>query len=365
MTQKNYQAWEVKVEDFYNQKTVSEQLGFLVRFAVLAPSGHNSQPWRFRVLENAIEVMADLTRALPASDTNNRQLHISIGCAIENLLLAADYYGFTHEISYFPEGIASAPAARIVLKKIRTEVASGGDHLIFAIPRRHTNRNPYTTQMPKNLFLQKIKEWETSDIEVHLVSDQSQKEKIADIVSEALIMAMDYKKFRKELSQYLKSNITRSSLGMLGSGFGIPTPLSLIAPFLIKFVNVNRLSRKKDEALLKLHTPLYGIIATKEDTQESWLKSGQLYERIALEAERQHINTHPLAAAIQTGEYDKRLQNIIQISFHPQVFFRMGYSKTPSGCSPRLQAKDVLNYTGASRRGLRQTAKELISVKNY
>lgn len=63
MPQKNYLAWEVKVKDFYDQKTISDQLRFLVRFAVLAPSSHNSQPWMFEVGEGRIVIRPDMRRA--------------------------------------------------------------------------------------------------------------------------------------------------------------------------------------------------------------------------------------------------------------------------------------------------------------
>ena len=98
--QENYKAWEVKIEDFFHLKSNLERLRFLLNFAVLAPSSHNSQPWKFRVSENEILVEPNRDRALPSSDTNNRQLFISLGCAVENILIAADYYGFETLVEY-------------------------------------------------------------------------------------------------------------------------------------------------------------------------------------------------------------------------------------------------------------------------
>ncbi|MEK7531995.1 MAG: nitroreductase family protein, partial [Patescibacteria group bacterium] len=71
MTMKeNYRAWEIDYDEFFRQTSDRDRLKFLVRFAVLAPSSHNSQPWRFEVTENEILVKPDMQRALPKSDTN-------------------------------------------------------------------------------------------------------------------------------------------------------------------------------------------------------------------------------------------------------------------------------------------------------
>lgn len=64
----NFKAWDVKIEDFFNLKTSNEKLRFLLNFAVLAPSSHNSQPWRFEVGEGMIKIFPDLSRRLPESD---------------------------------------------------------------------------------------------------------------------------------------------------------------------------------------------------------------------------------------------------------------------------------------------------------
>ena len=63
-------------------------LAACVRTATFAPSIHNTQPWRFRVRDNGIDVYADWRRRLDVIDPNGRQLIISVGAAIMNLRLA-------------------------------------------------------------------------------------------------------------------------------------------------------------------------------------------------------------------------------------------------------------------------------------
>ena len=59
----------------------SEKLTFLLNYAVLAPSSHNSQPWKFNVSGDEISLFADKTRWLKVADADQRELHISLGCA--------------------------------------------------------------------------------------------------------------------------------------------------------------------------------------------------------------------------------------------------------------------------------------------
>src|SRR5215475_3077589 len=66
----------------------------LVRAAILAANAYNSQPWRFRVSATRIDLLADLRRNLGAFDPYLRELHFSIGCALENLLLAGAAEGY-------------------------------------------------------------------------------------------------------------------------------------------------------------------------------------------------------------------------------------------------------------------------------
>src|SRR5512134_2886594 len=87
-------AWSIEPSDFPHTGTPREVMTFLVRYAVLAPSGHNTQPWRFAVGEEGIAVFADYTRRLPVTDPDNRELQMSIGAAVMNLRVAAQHFGF-------------------------------------------------------------------------------------------------------------------------------------------------------------------------------------------------------------------------------------------------------------------------------
>ena len=56
----------------------------LRRHATLAPNGHNTQPWRFRVGQNRIEIVPDFSRRTPIVDPDDHHIFVSLGCAAEN-----------------------------------------------------------------------------------------------------------------------------------------------------------------------------------------------------------------------------------------------------------------------------------------
>ena len=70
----------------------------IASYASKAPSGHNTQPWKFHITDSTITVLPNLDVALPVVDRNNRELFISLGCAVENLCIAASYFGYTTHI---------------------------------------------------------------------------------------------------------------------------------------------------------------------------------------------------------------------------------------------------------------------------
>lgn len=339
----NYRSWEVNVQDFFQRKTQKDRLTFLLNFALLAPSSHNSQPWKFRVGDDFIMVSADMRRRLKDGDSNDRQLFISLGCAITNILVAGDYYGLRGVVTYFPEASNPDCAARISFTTSGSP-SSDNHHLIFAIPKRTSNRNKYSKQLPDETFIDQAKRLETPTLHITFASEPSIKNQLADVALAAGIFAMEDKYFREELSHYVKSNITKSFIGMPAFGMGIPTPVSLFAPRMIQFLNMNKLSLKADEKMFKEFTPTLGLISTEADTKQDWLKTGEIYEHIVLEACSRGIASAVWAAPIQIGEYYRDLQTILKIEFRPQMFFRIGYTDRVTPHSPRIPLDHILEH---------------------
>src|SRR5688572_20961435 len=92
--------WTIDESDFYEIDSFAEQMRFLLQYAVLAPSTHNTQPWSFRLTRRGVDVYADSSRRLPVLDPQNRELFMSLGAAIMNFRIAAAHFGFQTIVLY-------------------------------------------------------------------------------------------------------------------------------------------------------------------------------------------------------------------------------------------------------------------------
>ena len=137
---KPYELWNINPTDFPSSKGVGEQIKFLLNYAILAPSTLNTQPWYFSLDKNKINVYADLDKKLTLSDPKGRQLYISLGCCLFNLLVAADYFNFNTKVTYFPF-MKSNVTASIQLTKNLNPQKSPLKKYFSSITRRHSNRS--------------------------------------------------------------------------------------------------------------------------------------------------------------------------------------------------------------------------------
>ena len=106
-------AWNVREADFPTSGNLLDQLKFLLKYAVLAPSGPNTQPWKFSINDDQVSLIADFTRSLPSVDPTDRTLYISHGCLLTNLLVAAEHFGFGYNLKCLPEGLSGDRTAAV------------------------------------------------------------------------------------------------------------------------------------------------------------------------------------------------------------------------------------------------------------
>src|SRR5687767_10675373 len=110
--------------------------------AVRAPSLHNSQPWRFRLREGAIEVLADRSRQLAVADAAGWALRIACGAATFNARIALAAHGVPAEVTLLPRDAGPDVIARLSPGPPRPPTYPE-QALAAAIPRRYSNRQPF------------------------------------------------------------------------------------------------------------------------------------------------------------------------------------------------------------------------------
>ncbi len=164
----------------------------LVRYATLAASGHNTQPWHFAIKEKAIEIHPDYTRHLPAVDPSDRELWISLGCALENLLIAARATGYAPEVTY--------PDAADFIHIGLTADTPQGSPLFDAIPLRQNTRSEYDGQIIKSADLDQVQAVRLEPgVVLHFITNPTERETVLDYVNQGNLSQYADKAFVAEL----------------------------------------------------------------------------------------------------------------------------------------------------------------------
>jgi hypothetical protein len=100
------------------QQLIGQEGIDILRYASLAPNGHNTQPWIVSVVEPRKWLLeTDPTRWLPAVDPGNREMLLSMGAFLENLILAANYAGYAVEYQVLAQNPKDRQVAEIVLRQ--------------------------------------------------------------------------------------------------------------------------------------------------------------------------------------------------------------------------------------------------------
>jgi len=345
-------AWNVEEIDFPRDGGLSEKINFLLRYAILAPSGHNTQPWLFRVVveNNQIEVYADRSRALPLVDPDDRELLISCGAALYNLRLAANHFGITdEEVQLLPDGHNPDLLARISISE-DTEGAikkqAENDAALFdAITKRRSNRSPFENRRLPDDLLKSLKDsaraygaW----LDVIDDDDVDKKNTLADLISQGDKIQLSDKRFRRELAAWIHPNRSKSRDGMPGYAHGMTHDFaSHIGPFLIRTFDIGKGQAAKDKELAS-GSPVLAVLGTDADEPLNWIQTGQALAKILLQARAKEIWTTFMNQPIEVPELRPRvLQALGRATGFPQLLMRTGYSKEVKP-TPRRDIKDVI-----------------------
>src|SRR5512141_1154795 len=204
-------TYDIEEAEFPRTGSLEDQFRFLLRYVILAPSTHNSQPWRFILTDDGIEIFADYTRRLPVVDRGNREMLMSIGAAIMNLRVAAAHFGFECRVDYNLSGDSERPIAfaALVPDAAPDAKAEGLAPLFAAIPRRHTNRNPFlVTRIPASVLGMVSALNAGRSVGVLVSTDGRLNEKVGDLVVTAERLLMADAAFRKDNAEWLRPGWT-------------------------------------------------------------------------------------------------------------------------------------------------------------
>ena len=160
---------------------------FLLRYAILAPSTLNTQPWLFHVTPDRIEIWPDRNRQLRALDASGRELVISCGAALANAGVAARFLGHTMDVEKDGHGQWGHHwLARLLVGN--SQPARELDALMFkAIRHRHTVRKPFLKRGIAAGLIRKIMDVaESDDIAITMVDDPETRIRLGDAAADLM-----------------------------------------------------------------------------------------------------------------------------------------------------------------------------------
>ncbi|MFA5777986.1 MAG: hypothetical protein WC870_00620 [Candidatus Paceibacterota bacterium] len=342
----NYKAWAIDFDEFFKKTTDTERTRFFLSFVLLAPSGHNSQPWKFKIKDNIADIFFEKERLVTASDEEGRQTFVALGCLITNFSETVKAYGYTPIIKYNKDLSITNTSSLVQLSFIKESKNIQPNLVVLkSMTDRHTDRNKYNQKEFPDQLLKYISQLSDDSFLVSTVSDTIKRKILASYAVDAQIDIMEKFSFRNELSHFIKNTLSSSKYGMTGNTLCLPLFVSFFASKLISKINLSKITKKKDFSLLYKSTPSFLFISSKEDTPLAWIKSGELLENIWLESTKHLISCHPLAAIIQNKSFRQKLSEELKTDFYPNIFIRIGYSKAnffkiPS--SPRFLVSDLI-----------------------
>jgi nitroreductase len=316
--------WKTSEEDFPRSGQAEERLHFLLNYAVLAPSGHNTQPWLFKVSHGVVELHADRTRCLPVVDPEDRALVISCGAALFFLRVAIRHFGQADEVRTFPN-----PDDPDLLAEVRLGApyeATAEEHQLFeAIRERRTNRSPFQErEIPQEVLDALEAAAREEGAWLRIVQDGATKNAVADLVAEGDRAQWSDRRFRRELAAWMHPNRTRSRDGMPGYAFGFGEIMSLAGPLVMRTFDMGAGRAAQDRQLAE-GSPVLAVLGTETDTPIEWLSAGQALGRVLLRARAEGVYASYLNQPIEVPELRPRLRDVVGASGLPQLLLRMGY----------------------------------------
>lgn len=302
--------------------------------AVAAPSVHNTQPWRFRLRDGGIEVLADRARHLAFVDPQAREMTISVGAAVLNLRVAILAHGRVPALDLMPSADDPDLLARVVPepKVANHETAR---LLAHAIPHRRTNRRPFEDiPVPPEVLeeLAAAARVEHADL---MVVDPLLRDAVFSIVRAAEDQRRTDPAYWAELDRWTRPIPGRRD-GIPREAFG---PWSVLESVPIRDFGLLQPPRRR-RAVPFEHEPTLAVLYTAGDGPHEWLRAGQALERALLTATVRGLATTLMTQPIEIPQLRTLLANGAT-GRTAQAIIRIGYGP-PTPPTPRRPLADVL-----------------------
>jgi nitroreductase len=294
----------------------------LIRYATLAANSHNSQPWRFKVTSSSINILPDMARRLSAVDPDDHHLFASLGCAAENLAIAAAMRGQRGAPSFSPAhgGVVSFDGRSVG----RAEPA-----LLAAIPKRQSTRGDYSgksVSAPDLAALAAVAA--VPGIDMVLITDRQRINQIRDLVVAGNSAQLADAAFMRELKAWLRFNPRQamtSGDGLFTATSGNPALPSWLGP---KMFDIMFKADAENEKYARQIASSAGIavFVAQAEGHEHWVQAGRACQRFALAATSLGLKHAFLNQPVEVAQLRPELAALVGIpGRRPDIVMRFGY----------------------------------------
>jgi hypothetical protein len=300
-----------------------------VRAAILAPSIHNSQPWRFHIRPDGVDVYADWQRRLEVIDPDGRQLLISVGAAIFNLGLAIHQSGRTSSVRSQPAGGES---------RLVASVDVGGpapsnptlDELANVMPLRHTNRLPFLPDPVATAHLDELESAAVAEGATLRVVPEPARAAVGRLVRAAEAKLRGAGVYRAELAEWSHAradHVVRPTVGWHAAETLPLRDFGLLTPY-----------RRAPVGPEDTH-PVILVLGTRGDATEDRLRAGQALERVWLTATARRLAVAPMSQPLDVPQLRRLMSD--PGGGWPQVILLVGHAP-PTAPTPRRDVSETL-----------------------
>ena len=306
----------------------------VVSAAGMAPSLFNTQPWRFRLCPDRIEVHADLGRRLIAHDPEDRELRIACGAALFNLRLALHAHGVTPVVTIAPGDL---PGALAVVRRGPVTVQSRDDAALHeAITRRRTNRHPFLDAPMPDAYRRVLTYAAGAEgAELRAVTNPAERFELRCIIAAADQRQRADVVCRAEMDAWTGYRDGHSDGVPLAAAGPKPEPQD---PWVFRDMG-NGFARPRTEDFEA--EPFVVVLSTRMDGPGCQVRAGQALQRVLLTATALGLTASFLSQPIEVNEQRHELRRLLADGWHPQAVVRLGFG-APAAATPRRDAADLL-----------------------
>jgi nitroreductase len=317
----------------------------VVAAAVMAPSSHNTQPWRFRLQRDGIEVLADPARHLAVIDGDRRQLIQSCGCALFNARVAIRAMGYAEEVAVLPD-----PRRPELLAAVRVGEARPPSEvylaLMRALPVRRTNRRPFLDRPVGRSDGERLLAAAAYEGAWALRLTPSEKARVAAIVDRADQLQYSDPAFRAELAAWLTTpgSFRRDGIPFIEKEYGSALPFSVLRA--LRSPSLPERFAHLEEELVQ-RAPFVVVIGASDDGPAGWLAAGQALQAMLLYATGLGLVAGFLNQALEVAALRAEVAALVEArgiaAPAPTMVLRLGYAAEPiHQAAPRRPLGDVI-----------------------